>query len=73
MKKSELLPTPGNIRETFLSDTIKRNQDVISFIKLIDSINESYSIALDSQWGSGKNFLREAGGNVVKLVKRYIL
>lgn len=56
MKKSELLPTPENIRQTFLNDTIKRNQDVISFIKFIDSINEIYSIALDSQWGSGKTF-----------------
>lgn len=56
MKKSELQPTPENIRSTFLNDTIKRNQDVISFVKLIDSINESYSIAIDSQWGSGKTF-----------------
>ena len=56
MKKSELQPTPENIRSTFLNDTIKRNQDVISFVKIIDSINESYSIALDSQWGSGKTF-----------------
>lgn len=56
MKKSELLPTPENIRMTFLNDTIGRNKDVISFIKVLDSIQESYSIALDSQWGSGKTF-----------------
>lgn len=56
MKKSELLPTPANIRTTFLNDTIHRNKDIIAFIKFLDSITEPYSIALDSQWGTGKTF-----------------
>lgn len=56
MKKNDLQPTPDNIRNTFIRDSIGRNKDLLYFIKIIDSINESYSIALDSYWGSGKTF-----------------
>lgn len=56
MKKNDLQPTPDNIRNTFIRDSIGRNKDLLYFIKIIDSIDESYSIALDSYWGSGKTF-----------------
>lgn len=56
MKKHDLQPIDENIRSTFYKDSIGRNKDLVNFIKIIDSINESYSIALDSYWGSGKTF-----------------
>ena len=56
MKKHDLQPTDENIRSTFYNDSIGRNKELVNFIKIIDSINESYSIALDSYWGSGKTF-----------------
>lgn len=56
MKKHDLQPSDNNIRSTFYNDSIGRNKDLVNFIKIIDSINESYSIALDSYWGSGKTF-----------------
>lgn len=56
MKKHDLQPTDDNIRNTFYNDLIGRNKDLVYFIRIIDSINESYSIALDSYWGSGKTF-----------------
>lgn len=56
MKKHDLQPSDDNIRSTFYNDSIGRNKDLVNFIKIIDSINESYSIALDSYWGSGKTF-----------------
>lgn len=56
MKKQELQPTDDNIRSTFYKDSIGRNKDLVHFIKIINSIDESYSIALDSYWGSGKTF-----------------
>lgn len=56
MKKHDLQPTDDNIRNTFIRDSIGRNKDLVNFIKIIDSIDESYSIALDSYWGSGKTF-----------------
>lgn len=56
MKKHDLQPTDENIRNTFIKDSIGRNKDLLYFIKIIDSIDESFSIALDSYWGSGKTF-----------------
>lgn len=56
MKKCDLQPTTDNIRKTFINDSIGRNKDLVNFIKIIDSIEESYSISLDSYWGSGKTF-----------------
>ena len=56
MKKHDLQPTDENIRSTFYKDSIGRNKDLVNFIKIIDSIDESFSIALDSYWGSGKTF-----------------
>ena len=56
MRKHDLQPTPDNIRNTFIRDSIGRNKDLANFIKIINSIDESYSIALDSYWGSGKTF-----------------
>ena len=56
MKKHDLQPTDDNIRNTFIRDSIGRNKDLVNFIKIIDSIDESFSIALDSYWGSGKTF-----------------
>ena len=56
MKKQDLQPTDDNIRNTFYKDSIGRNKDLVYFIKIIDSIDESYSIALVSYWGSGKTF-----------------
>ena len=56
MRKQDLQPNPKEIMETFVDDPIDRNKDLVRFIKIIDSINESYSIALDSYWGSGKTF-----------------
>lgn len=56
MRKHDLQSTDDNIRSTFYNDSIGRNKDLVNFIKIIDSIDESFSIALDSYWGSGKTF-----------------
>ena len=56
MVKSDLLPTPENLIETFYTNAIDRNADVADFVRLINSISTSYSIALDGAWGSGKTF-----------------
>ena len=56
MRKNDLQPTDDNIRNTVIRDSIGRNKDLLNFIKIIDSIDESFSIALDSYWGSGKTF-----------------
>ena len=56
MKRKDLQPTMDNIKQTFIDDTIGRNKDLLSFIQILCSIDDNYSIALDSSWGSGKTF-----------------
>ena len=56
MKKLDLQPTDNNIRDCFIKNTIGRNKDILNFIRILDAIDENYSIALDSYWGSGKTF-----------------
>lgn len=56
MKAYDLKPTYENLYQTFLEDTIKRNQDVFRFVTALDSLDDSCSIALDGNWGCGKTF-----------------
>lgn len=56
MKSYELQPTYENLLNTYLNDTIARDMDLFRFIEILNSIDESCSIALDGGWGSGKTF-----------------
>lgn len=56
MRKIELQPTAENVMNTFLDDSIGRNSQVAYFISLVESLDESNSIAINSPWGSGKTF-----------------
>lgn len=65
MEFYELKSTQDNLCTTYLEDTIGRNQDIKLFAKMLDSLSDSCSIALDGSWGSGKTFF-------VKQTKLYI-
>ena len=56
MNKKDYLPTNENIASMFDKDMLNRNDDVIKFIQIIDSIEENYVIGVDGEWGSGKTF-----------------
>lgn len=56
MKKSDLQPTYENIFRCFEEDSIGRNNELVNFVRLINSIDDAYSIALNGNWGSGKTF-----------------
>lgn len=56
MKAYDLKPSPKNLTETYCTDAIGRNADLFRFISILDSIEDSCSIALDGNWGSGKTF-----------------
>lgn len=57
MKSSELAPNFDNLFDTFIGDTIGRDQDVFDFCQIIDSIEGSYCIAIDAPWEAAKPFL----------------
>lgn len=56
MKSYELKPTYENLRDSIARDTIGRNHDVFLFAEILNSMDDSCSIALDGKWGSGKTF-----------------
>ena len=56
MKNFELKPTEENLLLTYQKDTIDRNSDVHAFVDILNSLEDSCSIALDGLWGSGKTF-----------------
>lgn len=56
MKKSVLEPTEENLLNTIKDDVLGRNEDLLAVYKLLNSIDESFSIALDAPWGEGKTF-----------------
>lgn len=56
MVKTELLPTKENLINTFLSNAIDRNDDIADFVRLLNSVETSLSVAVDGSWGSGKTF-----------------
>jgi hypothetical protein len=56
MKSYELKPTRENILDAILRDTIGRNKDVFAFADILNSLEDSCSIAIDGSWGSGKTF-----------------
>ena len=56
MKMYDLLPNHENILDTFLHDSLDRNNDIFMFADILDSLETGCSIAIDGSWGSGKTF-----------------
>ena len=56
VKKLELKATEENIIETLENDAIGRNNEVFNFSELLSTLEGPYSVAIDSEWGSGKTF-----------------
>lgn len=56
MKPYEIKPTYDNLLQTFINDTISRDNDIFRFVEILNSIDDCCSIALDGNWGSGKTF-----------------
>ena len=56
MKKLELKATEENIIESLENDAIGRNNEVFNFSELLSTLEGPYSVAIDSEWASGKTF-----------------
>ena len=56
MRTYELEPTYNNLFSTYFEDSILRNRDLSYFIDILNTRNDSCSIALNGAWGSGKTF-----------------
>ena len=56
MKNYSMKPTDENAIEFLRTDPIGRNSIVFRFITLLNNIQESCTIAINGEWGSGKTF-----------------
>ena len=56
MKKRDLESTEENIVDTFVKNSVGRNDSLLKFIEMLNYQDDSYSIALDGRWGLGKTF-----------------
>ena len=56
MKNYSMKPTDENAIEFLRTDPIGRNSSVFRFITLLNNIQESCTIAINGEWGSGKTF-----------------
>ena len=72
MNKKDYLPTNENIAFMFDKDMLNRNDDVIKFIQIIDSIEENYVIGVDGEWGSGKTFFVKQVKAILNQLNKHI-
>lgn len=56
MKRMEIDPTIEQVLNSISNNTGGRNEEIIDFIKLLESIEGPFTIMLDAQWGDGKTF-----------------
>lgn len=56
MKKIELAPTKSNLISTIEADAIGRNDELKNFIQLLDTVDGSFNVSIDGDWGTGKTF-----------------
>lgn len=56
MIRYELKPTFDNLKNSILTDSVGRNKSIVTFIELLDKIDNNVAIALDDSWGNGKTF-----------------
>lgn len=52
--------TPGQLQALLISDAIKRNETLNSFLRLLNSVQANAYLSIDGEWGSGKTvFVRQ--------------
>lgn len=56
MKRMEVEPTVEQVLNSISNNIGGRNEEIIGFIKLLESIEGPFTIMLDAQWGDGKTF-----------------
>lgn len=56
MQSLDLVPTNENLISTLEDDIFDRNRDLLRFIDLLENVTDSFSVAIDGKWGSGKTF-----------------
>lgn len=56
MEKADIQLTDNNIDEILKADATGRNKDINHLLNFLTLQDNSWSIAIDGSWGSGKTF-----------------
>lgn len=56
MNKLEVKPTVENLINMLKQDAIGRNEYIRMFLEMLDNIDDSFSISINGDWGTGKTF-----------------
>ena len=52
----DIKPTEENLVKEFDNDVLGRKAEMISLIRILDAVDDNYTISLDAPWGAGKTF-----------------
>lgn len=66
IERVEKEPTIEAIAESIRFDAAGRNQEIVDFVKLLESIKGPYTILLEAPWGDGKTFFVKSVEFVLK-------
>ena len=56
LQRIDLIPTKETLVEKMIQNSIGRNDDLVAFLDIIDSVEGGMSFFIDSKWGNGKTF-----------------
>lgn len=68
MKRLDVEPTTDVLHASLQEDTIGRNPDMISFIRLLNETEGPYTYMIDAAWGEGKTFFLKSVVLVLKIL-----
>lgn len=57
MNKIEIKPTIENIINMLDKNAIGRNQYIVTFLEMLDNVDDNFTIFINGDWGTGKTFL----------------
>ncbi len=72
MKRLESEPTPEAIAASIESDAAGRNDELVDFIKILDTVEGPFNLFLDAPWGDGKTFFVRSIEEVLKALNPQI-
>lgn len=66
IRRLEQEPTPEVIATSVESDLANRNEDVKTFVQMLNRIEDPFIIRVDGPWGDGKTFFEKTVEQVLK-------
>lgn len=72
MNKIEIKPTIENIINMLDKNDIGRNQYIATFLKMLDNVDDNFTIFINGDWGTGKTFLVKQIHTILTYYNQYL-